>query len=97
MADTTKATLGVTIEATVATPEAVEKPKQMVMVKLDDGSSSVNIRQKPTSYSEKIGSAQDGDTFEYINLDAGWYEVKLEDGSIGFILATYMKKGEENN
>lgn len=71
-------------------------PKELVNVKLDDGSASVNIRQKPTSYSLKIGEAKDGDTFEFVSVDAGWYSVKLPDGQTGFIVATYIdrKKGE---
>ena len=81
-----------------ATSAAMPK-SHTVVVKIDDGeaSSSANIRQKPTTSSEKIGKAKNGDTFEFVSLDSDWYEVKLADGSTGFISAEYIKEGEVNN
>ena len=78
-----------------ATEEA--KPTAIVTIKIDDSTAKVNIRQKPTTNSEKIGEAKDGDTFEFVSEDLGWFEVKLTDGSTGFISATYVEKGETNN
>ena len=76
------------------------KPKIILTVKIDGSSASssaqVNIRQKPTTASRKIGQARDGDTFEFVSIDSGWYEVKLATGS-GFISAAFIKKGEANN
>ena len=73
------------------------KPKIILTIEINDGSASVNIRQKPTTDSEKIGKAKDGDTFEFVSTDSGWYEVRLDTGSTGFISATYIKKEETNN
>lgn len=70
------------------------KPKIILTI---DGATRVNIRQKPTTNSKKIGEAKDGDILEFVSEDSGWYGVKLADGSTGFILATYIKKGETNN
>lgn len=82
-------------EATAgAKPEA--EPETTLKVRINDGSEFVNIRQKPALNSEKIGQANDGDTFEYISLNAGWYEIKLADGSTGFISAKYAIKEEED-
>ncbi len=73
------------------------KPKIILTVKITDGAESVNIRQKPTTSSEKIGKAKDGDTFEFVAKDSDWYEVKLADGSTGFISAQYVEEGGTNN
>lgn len=82
-------------EATAgAKPEA--EPETTLKVRINDGSEFVNIRQKPALNSEKIGQANDGDTFEYISLNAGWYEIKLSEGSTGFISAKYAIKEEED-
>ena len=81
-------------EVSTASTEVFE-PKVTLTVKIDDGSSSVNIRQKPTTYSEKLGKAKDGDRFEFLSLDSDWYEVKLADGSNGFISENYLVKEEE--
>jgi hypothetical protein len=65
------------------------QPKEMLTIKISDGSSAINIRQKPTIYSEKTGEAKEGDTFEYTALTAGWYEIKLSNGGTGYIAARY--------
>ena len=64
-------------------------PKRMVVVKAPEGFPSVNIRQGPTTDSEKIGEAEDGISFEFISENPGWYEIKLPDDSTGFISAEY--------
>ena len=71
------------------------KPTVILTIKTDDGSSKVNIRQQPATNSGKVGKAKDGDTFEFISIDSGWYEVKLADGSTGFISAKYLVKEEK--
>lgn len=74
-----------------------EKPKIFLTVKINDESSSVNIRQNPTIYSEKIGSANNGDVFEFISTDSGWYKVKLTDETFGFISSKYIEVTEDKN
>ncbi len=72
-----------TLEQTSELKEDV-MPKTMVVVKIDE-SASANIRQSPTTDSEVIGKAKNGDTFEFVSESSGWYEIKLDDGSIAFI------------
>lgn len=83
------------------TPVVMEevKPKVMLTVKIEEASAnaSVNIRQKPTAKSEKVGKAKDGDIFEFVSIDSGWYEVKLADDATGFISAIYIVKEEGKN
>ena len=75
------------------------KPKIILTVKIDDSSATssaqVNIREKPTTASKKIGQARDGDTFEFVSFDSGWYGVKLATDSAGFISTEYVVT-EEN-
>ena len=81
---------------TVSTPSAeIVEPKKILTIKID-GSDSVIIRQKPTTDAKIISLAKDGDTFEFISLNSDWYEVKLADGSIGFISAGYIEMEETN-
>ena len=77
--------------------EKIEEPKTMLVVKIDDGAQSVNIRAKPTTKSEKIGEAIDGETFEFVSIDSGWYGVKLPEEATGFISATYIEITEEGD
>lgn len=68
---------------------AAKNPK--LIIKITDESTSVNIRQGPTVQSNKIGDAKAGEVFEYTSLDSGWYEIKLADGTTGFISARYIE------
>ncbi|MCX6704544.1 MAG: SH3 domain-containing protein, partial [Candidatus Woesebacteria bacterium] len=68
-----------------------EIPKTMLIVKITDGAESVNIRQEPAILSNKIGEAAEGNTFEFVSINSGWYEIKLADGSTGFISARYIE------
>jgi len=63
------------------------KPKTMLVVKIDE-SASANIRQSPTADSKVIAKAKNGDTFEFVSENSGWYEIKLDNGSIAFISAS---------
>jgi len=96
---TTSITPVATLAPTPAVDEKEKKAKTMLRVTIDDASASAsaNIRQEPTINSKKIGKANNGETFEFVSIDSGWYEVKLATGSTGFILETYIKKEEINN
>lgn len=89
-------------ETDEAKPEEEAKPKEeaepvvILTVKMKDASSSANIRQKPTISSEKIGEAKNGDTFEFVSNNSDWFEVKLQDGSTGFILGEFIEEEETN-
>jgi uncharacterized protein YgiM (DUF1202 family) len=70
----------------------------MLIVKIGDGSESVNIREQPSTKSEIVGKAKDGDTYELVSKNSEWYQIKLEDGSVAFISAKYSEiEGEGNN
>lgn len=49
---------------------------------LQDGT---NIRNKPTSQSEVLKRAKEGETFPISGVQNDWYEIKLNDGSTGYI------------
>lgn len=72
-----------------------EKPKILLAVKIDNASNSINIRQNPSIQSEKIGEAKNGDVFEFVSINSGWYGVKMADGSTGFISSKFIEIIEE--
>lgn len=68
----------------------VPAPTQAVLeVHITDKSPFVNLRQGPTLASDIVGTAQDGDTFEAISKESGWYKIKLNDNTFGFISPKY--------
>lgn len=74
-----------------------EKPKIILAVKVDNGSNSINIRQGPSIQSEKIGEAKNGDVFEFVSINSGWYGVKMTDGLTGFISSKFIEIIEETS
>lgn len=77
----------------IATAEGT--PMRIVTVILEDKSQVANIRQEPSISSRIIGQAENGSSYELISKTTDWYEVKLINGSIGFISAKYIWKDEE--
>lgn len=73
------------------------KPMKIVTVIFEDKSSVANIRKEPSTSSRIIGQAKNGSSYKLISKTTDWYEVKLADGSIGFISAKYIWKDEEDN
>ena len=53
--------------------------------------STVNIRKGASTSSDKIGSAVKGDVLTYVSTSGDWYQVKLADGSLGYVSASYAK------
>jgi hypothetical protein len=66
-------------------------PLATLTIEITDGSPSVNIREKPTVYSSKVTEAKNGDVFEYLEENAGWYKIKLDGDKVGYISAKYVK------
>lgn len=65
--------------------------KKTLTVEISDGSESVNIRSKASLYSDKVGTAKNGQQFEYTEKKGEWYEIKLEDGTNGYISFKYVQ------
>ncbi|MDP4170678.1 MAG: N-acetylmuramoyl-L-alanine amidase, partial [Bacillota bacterium] len=56
--------------------------KQSTVTVLQDGT---NIRKKPATTSDVLIRANEGESFLVKSIQSNWYEIKLKDGSIGYI------------
>lgn len=63
-------------------PSTGEKVKNSTVTIMHDGS---NIRKNASTQSEVVQRANQGDTFTIKSIQKDWYELKLSDGSSGFI------------
>lgn len=88
-------TLGTNTASAIPAPTPSPEPKIVLIVRYTEG--PVNIREQPTVQSKKIGEAADGDKFEFVWGNSGWYQVNLPDGLVGFIKSQYIEKQEEVN
>jgi hypothetical protein len=73
------------------------KPPETITIYIKDGSPYVNIRLEPVAGSKVIGSAKNGDVFEFLSVNNGWYEIKLSDGATGFVSESVTRKGDNLN
>ena len=81
----------------VSGAEDVQPETKTLVIKIGDGSESVNIRTEPSTKSEIVGKAFDGDTYELISKEEDWYQIKPDNGSNAFISTKYaVIEGEEN-
>lgn len=83
-----------------ATPSPLVIPTQEktqtreIEIVIKDGSSFINVRQKPTIYSEILGEAKPGERYEYTQIISGWYEIKFKDEILGYISSKYANDKE---
>jgi putative transposase len=79
------------IEATPSAEPSEDESKKTLIIKIDDPAILVNIRQEPTTDSAKVDKAYNGEVFEFISENSGWYEVKIANELTGFISADYVE------
>lgn len=76
-------------------PEPSEEIKSgMLKVRIDNATSSASIYERPATDSGKVDEARNNDAFKYVYFDSGWYEIRLVDGSTGFISEELIVKEE---
>lgn len=73
------------------------EPKPKIMITVNHTEEPINIRKNPENQSEKISEAKNGNQFELVSKNSNWYQVKLPDGSIGFILSSDIETGKTNS
>ena len=54
-----------------------------------------NIRNKPSYDSDKLQWVNEGETFDYLGEDNGWYMIAMPDGSAGYVPGDRSKVVEE--
>ncbi len=54
----------------------------------------VNLRAEASTDSEKLGSLNQGETAQYLGEEDGFYKVRLEDGTEGYVSKDYTRLAE---
>lgn len=62
------------------------------VVILDTPTGYLRVRESNSVDSDQIATVNPGDKFELVDEKDGWYEIKLKDGSLGWISDSYAKK-----
>ena len=59
-------------------------------VRVNEGSNP-NVRSKPGADGQKVGTAKSGKTYDLLDERDGWYKIRLEDGTEGWIAGGMAK------
>lgn len=51
---------------------------------------TLNVRNAPGLYGEKIGQVLPGEEYEYLEENNGWYKIRLVDGGEGWVFGDYI-------
>ena len=52
----------------------------------------VNVRERATSSSPAIHLLRPGDVVDYVATEGRWYEIRLEDGRLGFVSTSWTDR-----
>jgi type IV pilus assembly protein PilC len=63
--------------------------KKLEIIKTPTG--TLNVRNMGSSQGKIIAKVLAGETYVYTNIQAGWYEIILKDGIIGWVSESYVK------
>lgn len=77
-------------------PTSVPVLKKTIIIKIKNGLNIV-AREKPNMSSKEVKQLSGGESYEYVSVNSGWYEIKFNDNSTGFILADYGETWETYN
>lgn len=77
-------------KSNTATPSAVLTVGQVEILETPTG--FLRMRSEASINSEEVGRVNPGQTFDLIKELEGWYQIKLKDGTLGWISSQYATK-----
>ena len=71
-----------------------EENKKIIIIKADNPKAIINIRETVDDTSPIIYQARVGQEFEFLSIVEDWYEIKIDDETVGWIKADNTKSKE---
>ncbi len=75
----------------------VEKPKKYVLIKSDDASTEVNVRNSASTASKILGKVSVDEKYEFVSEDGTWFEIVFDEELTGWVHKNYAIMAEENS
>lgn len=75
----------------------VEQPKKFVLIKTDDASSEINVREESSTASKILGKVTVGEQYEYVSENETWFKIVFDEKLTGWVHKDYAVMAEENN
>jgi len=77
--------------------EYIIEPKKFVLIKADDASSEINVREESSTASKILGKVNVGEQYEYVSENEIWFEIVFNEESTGWVHKDYAIMAEESN
>lgn len=75
----------------------VEEPKKFVLIKADDASIEINVREEPSTASSILGKAPIDEQYEYVSENETWFEIVFDEELTGWVHKDYAIMAEESD
>lgn len=78
-----------TIVASITPTPTVAQKNTIIILQTPTG--FLNVRENPNAQAKKISEVKPNETYEYTKEEGGWFYIKLNNGTSGWITGTYAK------
>ncbi len=76
-----------------ATPSATQAPQASVSITiLNTPTGFLRVRNAPSLGGAEIGQVKPGEKYQLLNEQTGWYQIKLTNGTLGWVSSQYAQK-----
>lgn len=78
-----------------SSPSATSTPAPISVTKiliLDTPTGFLRVRSEPSLNGSQVGQVLPGEKYDLLDEQNGWYEIKLKDGTVGWVSSQYAQK-----
>lgn len=79
------------LEPSGAPSDATPTPVNRVTI-LTTPTGFLRVRESPSLGASEVGEVTPGDTYELVDVQSGWFEIKMNNGTLGWISSQYAQK-----
>ena len=85
--------LGIKTDLTVTQPSLASSSATLSQVTiLDTPTGYLRVRSSPSATASQVGTVNPGEKYDLVTSKSGWYQIKLKDGTLGWVSTTYAKE-----
>lgn len=81
--------------ASALLPSPTPLPSKKVIIVIEDGSPTVNIREKATIYSDIVKKVEKGSIFDLLEEEKEWFKIRWDEKSEGYVSKRYAKLNQD--
>jgi hypothetical protein len=75
----------------IASPTLSPSPENTIVIK-DTPVGFLRVRETPSTSARELARVNPSETYEFVDENTSWYQIKLADGTLGWVSKTYAEK-----